>query len=104
MTHMHILGMPIGILTVNWIGSALMGVLIGYIAHTGTGHNYSLQLMVATGFLGGLTTFSSFALDIVNLMQNNNNGTAIVYVLLSVIGSVVLLLSAMWLTKVVLNG
>ncbi len=101
---MQLFGLPLGILGINWLGSALMGVLIGYMAYVGTQHTHALHLLLATGFLGGFTTFSSFALEVVTLLEQNASMQAVSYALLSVVGSVLLLVAGLWLTRMVLHG
>ena len=53
---------PLGILLINVAGGFLMGLLQGVIARSGRPHAL-LYSLFGTGFLGGFTTFSSFALD-----------------------------------------
>ena len=62
---------PLGILCVNMLGSFLLGLLMG--AASRTKHGYpTATAFLATGFFGGFTTFSSFALDTVNLWGNGH--------------------------------
>ncbi|MBO9451702.1 Putative fluoride ion transporter CrcB [Falsiruegeria litorea R37] len=72
---------PIAILTVNVIGSFLMGVFVVTAAHKGLTH---LNPLVATGIMGGFTTFSAFSLEAVNLYERGDLGQAALYVALSV--------------------
>ena len=72
---------PIAILTVNVIGSFLMGVFVVTAAHKGLSH---LSPLVATGIMGGFTTFSAFSLEAVNLYERGDLGQAALYVALSV--------------------
>lgn len=74
-------GMPLGVLTVNVVGCLLMGLFVGVAGRLGL---VWLGPFVATGILGGFTTFSSFSLEAVNLMQEGQTGTAILYMALSV--------------------
>ena len=64
---------PLGILTVNVVGSFLMGVFIVTAAHRGLTH---FSPLVATGFLGGFTTFSAFSLEAVTLYERGDIGQA----------------------------
>lgn len=73
-------GFPFGTLTVNLLGSVLMGVF--YIVLTGPRAGLPPLLMV--GVLGGFTTFSSFALDALKLWEGGMAGLAALYVLASV--------------------
>ncbi|SFH16534.1 CrcB protein [Palleronia marisminoris] len=74
-------GMPLGVLTANVVGCLLMGLFAGMAGRLGLGW---LGPFVATGILGGFTTFSTFSLEAVNLMQEGQTGTAILYMALSV--------------------
>ena len=56
-------GFPVGTLTVNVVGSLIMGLFIGGLVRHETGNLQDLRYLVATGFLGGFTTFSAFPLD-----------------------------------------
>ncbi|MEZ5908953.1 MAG: fluoride efflux transporter CrcB [Hyphomicrobiaceae bacterium] len=76
-------GFPWATLTVNVVGSMLMGVVIELIAvrHAGSPE---LRTFIATGILGGLTTFSAFSLDIATLIARKEALIAAVYVFASV--------------------
>src|SRR3712207_1029135 len=60
-------GFPAGTLAVNVAGGLLMGLLAGYLAFKSERGGEALRLFLATGFLGGFTTFSAFSLDAVLL-------------------------------------
>ncbi|MBJ6372961.1 fluoride efflux transporter CrcB [Sedimentitalea arenosa] len=72
---------PTGILTVNVIGSFLMGVFVVAAAHRGLTH---LSPFVMTGLLGGFTTFSAFSLETMTLVERGDAAQAALYVILSV--------------------
>ncbi|MGR3636368.1 MAG: fluoride efflux transporter FluC [Shimia sp.] len=78
-------GFPVAIITVNIIGSFLMGVFVVAAANRGLTH---LSPLVMTGLLGGFTTFSAFSFETVTLIERGQWGAAGVYVALSVVGSV----------------
>ena len=86
------LGFPIGTMTVNVLGSFLMGLLVGLLPDTSQGW----RLFLATGVLGGFTTFSAFSLDALALWQRGEVGPAALYVA----GSVLLSLAAVALGAV----
>ncbi len=94
-------GFPWGTLAVNVIGSLAMGIFIELLALRFQGSN-ELRLLVATGFLGGFTTFSAFSLDVVTLWERGEGGIAAVYVLSSVIASVGALFLGLALVRSVL--
>lgn len=75
---------PLGTLTANVIGCALMGVCYVLIIERGVVPAEWRNILM-TGFLGALTTFSTFSMDALNLWQNGHGLTAIAYVLCSVI-------------------
>lgn len=62
---------PLGILCVNMIGSFLLGLLMGTASRVKHAYPTAIAFM-ATGFFGGFTTFSSFALDTVQLWQTEH--------------------------------
>jgi CrcB protein len=72
---------PTGILTVNVIGSFLMGVFVVAAAHRGLTH---LSPFLMTGLLGGFTTFSAFSLETMTLVERGDAVQAALYVILSV--------------------
>lgn len=72
---------PFAILTVNVLGSFLMGAFVVAAAHRGLTH---LSPLVATGLLGGFTTFSAFSLEAVTLYERGDLGQAAIYILASV--------------------
>ncbi len=90
---------PLAILTVNVIGSFLMGVFVVVAAHRGLTH---LSPLVMTGLLGGFTTFSAFSLETVTLMERGQIGAAGLYVALSVGLSVAGLMLGLWMARGVL--
>ncbi|MBI1385854.1 MAG: fluoride efflux transporter CrcB [Rhizobiales bacterium] len=96
------LGFPWGTLAVNVVGSAAMGLLIGYLTSRTTLANEELEavrIFVATGVLGGFTTFSAFSLDAVNLLQRGETTAAILYVGCSVLFSIGALVAGLALAR-----
>lgn len=83
---------PYGTLAVNLLGSLLLGVVMAIaLKKTGTYHQ-EWKLFLGTGFCGGFTTFSAFAAENMNLLEQRLPGTAILYVVLSLTGG----LLAVW--------
>jgi len=80
---------PLGTLISNMVGGYLIGIAIAFF-----GNNPNLspewKLLVVTGFLGGLTTFSSFSAEVVVFMQRGEFSWALGTALLHLIGSLVL--------------
>ena len=61
-------GFPVGVLSVNIVGSFLMGVFVVLAAQRGLTH---LSPFVMTGVLGGFTTFSAFSLETITLYERD---------------------------------
>jgi CrcB protein len=81
-------GFPWGTLIVNVSGSLVMGLIAGYFAFKGDA-SQNWRLFLATGILGGYTTFSAFSLDAALLYERGEVSLAAAYVLASVVLSIV---------------
>ena len=81
--------LPLGTLAANLIGGYLMGLAMGYMSHYET-LTPEMRLLITTGFLGGLTTFSSFSAETVTLLARHQYGWTAALVGLHVMGSVLL--------------
>lgn len=79
---------PWGTLGVNVFGSLATGLLAAWLAARYAGADQNLRLFLATGILGGFTTFSAFSLDAVALWERGAHGAAVAYVAASVILSI----------------
>lgn len=91
---------PVGTLSVNVIGGLLMGLAAGYFAlrYQGAVGN-ELRLFLATGILGGFTTFSAFSLDAMLLWERGDIAPALLYVALSVVLSIAALAAGLFLMR-----
>lgn len=90
---------PIGTLAINIVGSGLIGLVIGLFAALDIGGGQNLRLFLATGLIGGFTTFSTFSLDAVTLWQRGEHGLAAGYVTASVVLSLAALVAMMLLIR-----
>lgn len=88
-------GFPIGTISVNVIGSFLMGAM--FVALAQSGEKSSAFLM--TGVLGGFTTFSAFSLDAFQLYEKGEVAMAAIYVVASVLLSVLALIAGILLAR-----
>jgi fluoride exporter len=91
---------PWGILLVNVGGCFAMGLVAAGLLRAPLPD--ALRLFLATGFLGGFTTFSAFALDTMKLVQGGQVGLATVYVLASVVISLIAVFAGFWLMRATL--
>ena len=80
----HYHDIPMGTLTVNIVGSILIGFFLGIFVNSDL-LNTNLKLFIVVGFCGGFTTFSSFTNENFILLQNGQFLTSIVYILGSVL-------------------
>jgi CrcB protein len=88
-------------LVINITGSIVMGVVTAWFAERGGGAGH-LRLFLATGILGGYTTFSAFSLDAVLLWERHEHLLAGLYVGGSMVGSLLGLALALWVMRHVL--
>lgn len=90
---------PWGTLGINVAGSLAMGLLVAWLAARYQGADEHLRLFLATGVLGGFTTFSAFSLDAVVLWERGSQGAAAGYVLGSVVFSLAALVAGLALGR-----
>lgn len=72
--------LPWGTFTVNIVGSFCIGLLMEWIARK-LNASTDMQLFLVTGVMGGFTTFSSFSLDVISLMERGELLWAMTYAL-----------------------
>jgi len=81
--------LPYGTLAANLIGGYLIGVAIEYFSQQ-SALPVEVRLLVITGFLGGLTTFSSFSAEAVGLLMESRYGWAIALITSHLAGSILM--------------
>ncbi|WKE65711.1 fluoride efflux transporter CrcB [Gallaecimonas kandeliae] len=91
-------GFPFGTLVVNTLGSFMMGILMGLV-FTGHIEAHPWRQLVGLGFLGALTTFSSFAMDNVLLLQQGDFFKAGLNIFLNLTLTILLALGGMALVR-----
>ena len=73
-------GFPWGTLTVNLLGSLLLGILVGMSL------SVEMGLLLGTGIMGAFTTMSAYSVDLVELFDNGEYGPAVSYLLMTLLG------------------
>ena len=91
---------PWGTLSVNLLGSFCLGVLYVIIVERGIVHP-DWRSITIVGFLGAFTTFSTFSLEAIALLENGQAGMALAYVLFSVTVCMTAVWLAMTITRLV---
>ena len=89
---------PYATLTVNVLGSFVMGVLFVIIVEKAALPS-EMRSLLMIGFIGAFTTFSTFSLDALGLWQNGHLFMALLYTLATVILCLIAISSAIWLTR-----
>ena len=95
-------GFPWGTLAANLIGGYLVGLVLAWAHHVDLDPLW--RLMIVTGFLGALTTFSSFSAEVVEMMLADRWGQALVTVALHLLGSLAMTYvgiktAALWIAR-----
>ena len=100
MAAVRLVGMsfPWGTLAINIAGCFVMGVFIEVLARRFNASN-ELRLFVATGILGGFTTFSAFSLDFAVLWERGGELPAVAYAVASLLGSLLAVFLGLWLAR-----
>lgn len=88
-------GFPLGTLTVNIIGSFLLGFVMFF------GIEGDLLLFLGTGISGSFTTFSSFSVDTVRLWESNSELKAVLYAFLNLVGAFIAIGIAWGLIRII---
>lgn len=94
---------PSATLLVNVSGSFLLGVLAAVVAHRGAPDASAMRLLLMVGFCGGYTTFSTFSLETVALVQRGATGLAALNALASVALALAATIGGMALARALLG-
>ena len=103
LTVLSLASVPCGVLLVNGLGCFLAGLLMG-VVRCCFNLPESVHVMLFAGFLGGLTTFSAFEMDLFNLSESGQWQTVGIYTILSVLGGFLLLALGFWLVRVTVTS
>jgi CrcB protein len=79
--------LPLGTLAANLIGGYLIGIALALLTHF-EALPPEMRLLLVTGFLGGLTTFSTFSAEAATLLGRNQYGWAAALIVAHVVGSI----------------
>jgi fluoride exporter len=96
--------LPLGTLLCNVIGGVLMGALVGVLSRADNVLGLAAgdaRLLLGVGLLGGFTTFSAFSLEAVQMLQNQQMGLFMAYIVLSVGGSIAALFAGLTLARII---
>ncbi len=92
--------LPVGTLLVNVLGSFLMGVCFVLILER-TKLSPEMRPLLMTGFMGAFTTFSTFSLEAVAMIQEGHIMSALIYISLSLVLCLLALSAGLWLTRLI---
>ena len=87
--------LPLGTLVANLSGGYVIGLALAWFAAS-PGVSPEMRLLLVTGFLGALTTFSTFSAESVDLLQRQHYGWAAAHALFHLAGSLLATALGMW--------
>ena len=90
--------LPFGTLGVNLVGSFIMGILVAYFMYTAL-FSVHVKSFLSTGILGALTTYSTFAIESVLLIQGGHIGLALLNMGLNTFGTVLMAGGGYWIAS-----
>jgi CrcB protein len=95
--------LPFGTLGVNLVGSFIMGILIAYFMYT-TIFPMHVKSFLTTGILGGLTTYSAFAIESFLLLNSGQIALALANISLNAFGSIFMAGGGFYIVKYLLKA
>ena len=94
--------LPLGTLAANLIGGYLMGIALAVLSHF-EALPAEARLLITTGFLGGLTTFSTFSAEATTLVARGQTAWAVAHTFAHVAGSIVVTFAGIASMRLVLR-
>ncbi len=91
---------PYGTLAANLLGGYLVGLAVAYFAHHGE-FSPALKLFLITGFMGGLTTFSTFSVEVFTLLARAQYAMGLVAIAAHLAGSLTMTGLGVWSFRLV---
>lgn len=92
---------PLGTVLVNLIGAFIIGFAVSFFASSSLNPNY--KLLIITGFCGAFTTFSTFSMEVVALLQNGKFDYAIFTIAVHVLGSLLFTVIGIYSYRLILS-
>jgi fluoride exporter len=92
--------LPLGTLAANLVGGYLMGIAMGFLTHYAS-LPAEARLLITTGFLGGLTTFSTFSAEAVTLLSRQQYGWAAAHVTSHFLGSLAMTMLGIFTVNII---
>ncbi|MBS0213103.1 MAG: fluoride efflux transporter CrcB [Proteobacteria bacterium] len=90
--------LPLGTLVANLVGGLLIGMIVEYAA-LNAAFPPALRLAAVTGFLGGLTTFSTFSAENVNLLLRGEYGWSLAHIGAHLLGSLAMTAAGIFIVR-----
>jgi fluoride exporter len=91
--------LPLGTLAANLVGGYVIGISVEYLSRH-TGLPPEVRLFMITGFLGGLTTFSTFSAEATALLQAGQIGWAALHTIAHLVGSIAMTFLGIYTVRV----
>ncbi|NUR94328.1 MAG: fluoride efflux transporter CrcB [Kribbellaceae bacterium] len=95
-------GFPYGTLVINIVGCGLIGILMVLVTDVLTQQRL-IRPFVGTGVLGGFTTFSTYAVDVERLITGRHAGTALLYLVATVVGALLAVRTTVTATRALIT-